>query len=141
MFLLVMKIIITWEEWNQNAVNKAIKRRNETMPRLSLTWLTRIIFSIIIFRYKSKRNEGAVSKLSNKLHKIKGALRAQTVDGHAYASDATDVTEFVSDFLFSYLIDNYVHYLTVSQISNGLLYFSSMFLLLNWHKIRPKIWL
>uniref|UniRef100_T1HCS5 PXA domain-containing protein n=1 Tax=Rhodnius prolixus TaxID=13249 RepID=T1HCS5_RHOPR len=47
--------------------------------------------------YKSKRNEGAVSKLSNKLHKIKGALRAQTVDGHAYASDATDVTEFTED--------------------------------------------
>ncbi|KAK9509753.1 hypothetical protein O3M35_006998 [Rhynocoris fuscipes] len=45
----------------------------------------------------SKKNEGAVSKLSTRLHKIKGALRAQTVEGHAYGSDATDATEFTED--------------------------------------------
>lgn len=45
-----------------------------------------------------------MARLSSRLHKIKGALRAQPVDGHAYDSDlALDLgeSEFVSIFMFS----------------------------------------
>jgi hypothetical protein len=47
---------------------------------------------------------GAVARLSSRLHKIRGALRAQPVEGHAYDSDlALDLGEgeFVSIFTFS----------------------------------------
>ncbi|KAF6200429.1 hypothetical protein GE061_006732 [Apolygus lucorum] len=44
-----------------------------------------------------RRNESTVSKLSTRLHKIKGALRAPTVDGHPFDTDVLPLdtdTEF-----------------------------------------------
>ncbi|BES99188.1 Hypothetical proteinA domain [Nesidiocoris tenuis] len=44
-----------------------------------------------------RRNDGAVSKLSTKLHKIKGALKPQTVDGQIFDTDVLPLegdTEF-----------------------------------------------
>lgn len=57
------------------------------------------------FFYRSTKkwsDGGAVARLSSRLHKIKGALRAQPVEGHAYDSDlALDLGEgeFVSTFM------------------------------------------
>ncbi|XP_024085830.1 sorting nexin-14-like isoform X2 [Cimex lectularius] len=52
---------------------------------------------------RSKKQEGTVSKLSSKLHKIKGALRSQTIlDGHAYDSEVLQLeadTEFGDDLV------------------------------------------
>uniref|UniRef100_A0A0K8T8Q8 RGS domain-containing protein n=1 Tax=Lygus hesperus TaxID=30085 RepID=A0A0K8T8Q8_LYGHE len=45
----------------------------------------------------NRRNESTVSKLSTRLHKIKGALRAPTVDGHPFDTDVLPLdtdTEF-----------------------------------------------
>ncbi|XP_069690974.1 sorting nexin-14-like isoform X2 [Periplaneta americana] len=47
---------------------------------------------------------GAVARLSSRLHKIKGALRAQPVEGHAYDTDSTldlGETEFAEDLQLS----------------------------------------
>lgn len=53
---------------------------------------------------------GAVARLSNRLHKIKGALRAQPVEGHAYDADSTlDLggTEFAEDLQLSDTSESY----------------------------------
>jgi hypothetical protein len=53
-----------------------------------------------------------VARLSNRLHKIKGALRAQPVDGHACDSDLVldlGEGEFVSIFMFSDFIHMFLY--------------------------------
>lgn len=54
-----------------------------------------------------------MARLSSRLHKIKGALRAQPVEGHAYDTDsALDLgeTEFVSTWLYMYNLFLHIHY-------------------------------
>lgn len=56
------------------------------------------------FRSMKKWSDGgAVARLSSRLHKIKGALRTQPVEGHVYDTDsALDLgeTEYVSKCLY-----------------------------------------
>lgn len=63
------------------------------------------MYALFVYRSTKKWNDGgAVARLSSRLHKIKGALRAQPVEGHVYDSDlALDLGEgeFVSTFMFS----------------------------------------
>jgi hypothetical protein len=73
----------------------------------------------LFFVYRSTKkwsDGGAVARLSSRLHKIKGALRAQPVEGHVYDSDLTldlGESEFVSTVLcasdFRHMLLHHVH--------------------------------
>jgi hypothetical protein len=71
------------------------------------------------FRLTKKWSDsGAVARLSSRLNKIKGALRAQPVEGHAYDTDSTlDLggTEFVSAYHHTLYLDIITHAHLISQ--------------------------
>jgi hypothetical protein len=62
------------------------------------------------FAYRSMKKwseGGAVARLSSRLHKIKGALRTQPMEGHVYDTDSPldlSETEFVSTWLYIFYI-------------------------------------
>jgi hypothetical protein len=65
-----------------------------------------------------------VARLSSRFHKIKGALRAQPVEGHAYDTDSTlDLggTEFVSTHHYTF---HYVLLVILPNIADIVLCFS-----------------
>jgi hypothetical protein len=75
---------------------------------------TCIYMSLPFYRRSTKKwsDSGAVARLSSRLHKIKGALRAQPVEGHAYDTDSTldlGETEFVSIRLYTLYLDIITH--------------------------------
>nr|CAD7454246.1 unnamed protein product [Timema tahoe] len=58
---------------------------------------------------KKWSDSGAVARISNKLNKIKGALRSQPVEGHTFDSDSTldlGETEFVSHCQSTHIVRN-----------------------------------
>lgn len=65
---------------------------------------------------------GAVARLSSRLHKIKGALRTQPVEGHAYDTDSPldlGETEFVSTWLHIFYISLCICYYTITANITG----------------------
>lgn len=79
------------------------------------------IYMSLQFYYRSTKkwsDGGAVARLSSRLHKIKGALRVQPVEGHAYDTDSTlDLagTEFVSAHHYTRYLDVITHVPLISQ--------------------------
>jgi hypothetical protein len=69
------------------------------------------MYATFLYRSTKKWSDGgAVARLSSRLHKIKGALRAQPVEGHAYDSDLTlDLGE--GEFVSILCVSDFIHIL------------------------------
>lgn len=77
-----------------NLFSSDLRNSHLLMPHLE-----KALMPDFVRRRSPRRNDGAVSKLSTKLHKIKGALKPQTVDGQIFDTDVLPLegdTEFVS---------------------------------------------